>query len=198
MPKVLIVVASRHGATRGIGARIGEVLRAEGCSVELVAPDEPSDIRSADAVIVGSAVYLGSWQKPALAFLAANTELLAGRPVWLFSSGPLPGSTRSNTAVDPVTDSLGPAEGPGSGGRQDVERLAAAVHARGHEVFLGAFRPDDPPKTMGERFVRLLPMSKSILPAGDFREWDVIAAWARAIAADLRALSTTPEPAAVG
>jgi menaquinone-dependent protoporphyrinogen oxidase len=198
MPRVLIVVASRHGATRGIAERVGEVLRAEGCSIELVAPDEPADIRSADAVLVGSAIYLGSWQKPALAFLASNSALLARRPVWLFSSGPLAGSTRSHPAADALTEALGPAEGPGSRGRQEVAQLAAAVHARGHEVFLGAFRPDDPPRTVGERLIRLVPMSKGILPAGDFRQWDVIEAWARGIAADLRALPITTEPIAAG
>jgi len=41
-------------------------------------------------------------------------------------------------------------------------------------------------------------MSKGILPAGDFRQWDVIEAWARGIAADLRAVPITAEPVAAG
>jgi hypothetical protein len=32
----------------------------------------------------------------------------------------------------------------------------------------------------------LLPSSKSILPPGDWREWDAIEAWARTIAAELK------------
>jgi menaquinone-dependent protoporphyrinogen oxidase len=36
-----------------------------------------------------------------------------------------------------------------------------------------------------ERLVRLLPPVKKALPAGDFREWDAIDAWAREIAATL-------------
>jgi menaquinone-dependent protoporphyrinogen oxidase len=38
--------------------------------------------------------------------------------------------------------------------------------------------------------VRLMPASKRILPAGDFREWDAIEAWAREIAAEL--VATVP------
>ena len=40
---------------------------------------------------------------------------------------------------------------------------------------------------MAERFVRLIPASKTTLPAGDFRDWAAIDAWAAEIAAALRA-----------
>ena len=52
---------------------------------------------------------------------------------------------------------------------------------------MGAWDPDDPPRSMPERFFRMVPASKKILPAGDFREWDEIEAWARQIAAELMA-----------
>jgi menaquinone-dependent protoporphyrinogen oxidase len=38
---------------------------------------------------------------------------------------------------------------------------------------------------MQERMVRMLPAVKQALPAGDFREWPVIEAWARQIAEEL-------------
>jgi menaquinone-dependent protoporphyrinogen oxidase len=60
--------------------------------------------------------------------------------------------------------------------------LAAAIGARDHHVFLGAFDPTDPPKSLPERVVRLLPTASRILPTGDFRDWDAIEAWARDIA----------------
>ena len=121
-----------------------------------------------------------------------NVELLATRPTWLFSSGPLPGSSKEVPGTDPVTQALGPIEGPGSGGRKKVEALAAAIEPRGHEVFLGAFDPDAPPKTMAERVVRMLPISKGILPHGDFRDWDEIENWADEVAAKV---APTPVPA---
>jgi menaquinone-dependent protoporphyrinogen oxidase len=134
---------------------------------------------------------MGSWLNEPLAFMRRNQTMLAARPTWLFSSGPLPGSTKEVPDADPVTVALGPVEGPGSGGRRKVEELAATIHPRDHAVFLGAFDPDDPPKAMSERFVRLLPISSKILPPGDFRNWDAIEAWAKEIAAAMA-------PAAVG
>ena len=80
----------------------------------------------------------------------------------------------------------------GSGGRRRIEALAAVIHPRDHRVFQGVFDPADPPKTLPERVVRMMPVAKGILPAGDFREWPVIEEWAREIANELRT------PVAVG
>jgi menaquinone-dependent protoporphyrinogen oxidase len=187
MTKMLVVVASRHGATRGIADRIGGILRAEGIDASVVSPEGATNVAAADAFVIGSAVYMGSWLKEGIEFLERNASTLAGRPVWLFSSGPLPGSTASRDASDPLTDALGPAEGPGSGGRKRVEELSAAIHPRGHRVFQGAFDPNDPPRAISERLVRLMPASNGLLPPGDFREWDAIEAWAHEIAAEVHA-----------
>ena len=186
MTKVLIVHGSRHGGTRGIAERIGEVLRAEGLDATVAAADQAIDVGTADAFAVGSGVYMGSWLKEPLDFLERNRERLAGRPVWLFSSGPLVGSTVAKEGADPVTDALGPADGPGSGGRKKVAALEAALRVRGHRIFFGAFDPKDPPRAMSERLVRLMPAAKNILPTGDFRNWDDIEAWAREIAAEVK------------
>jgi menaquinone-dependent protoporphyrinogen oxidase len=187
MTKVLVVYASRHGGTRGIAERIGEVLRNEGLETSLATPEEAVDVGTADAVVIGSGVYIGSWLKEATEFIKRNEALLATRPVWLFSSGPLPNSTRSTGAEDPLTDALGPMEGPGSGGRKKIAQLSDAIHPRDHRVFQGAYDPNDPPRSMQERLVRMMPAVKNVLPPGDFREWDVIEAWAREIAAELTA-----------
>ena len=189
MTRVLVVYGSRHGATRGIAERIGQVLRSEGLDGVVIAAELATTIGPTDAFVVGSGVYMGSWLNEPLAFMRANLELLAARPTWLFSSGPLPGSTKETADADPVTNALGPKEGPGSGGRRKVEELATAIRPRDHAVFLGAFDPNDPPKAISERFVRLMPIASRILPPGDFREWDTIESWAREIAA---ALSPAP------
>ncbi|HEX5014801.1 MAG TPA: flavodoxin domain-containing protein [Candidatus Limnocylindrales bacterium] len=189
MTTVLVAYGSRHGATRGIAERIGEVLQSEGLDAVITAADQPVDVSAADAFVVGSGVYMGSWLKEPLEFMHRHQDALASHPTWLFSSGPLPGSSKETQDADPVTNALGPKDGPGSGGRRKVEESAAVIHPRGHEVFMGAFNPDDPPKAMSERFVRLMPISSKILPPGDFREWDAIEQWAREIAAAL-----TPSP----
>jgi menaquinone-dependent protoporphyrinogen oxidase len=187
MSKVLVVSGSRHGGTHGIAERIGEVLRTGGLHTVVTAAEHAGheDVRTADAFVVGSGVYMGNWLSEALDFLRRNQEQLAARPTWLFSSGPLPGSSKEERDADPLTNALGPLDGPGSGGRKKLEEISARVRPRDHRVFLGAFDPDDPPRAMSERLVRMMPVAKSVLPPGDFRDWDAIEAWAREIAAAL-------------
>ena len=184
MISVLVVYGSRHGGTKGIAERIGEVLRTEGLGADVVPADRAGSIQAADALVVGSGVYMGSWLKEPVQFLERNAATLATRPVWLFSSGPLPGSSK-DTDADPLANALGPAEGPGSGGHKKILELTASIHPRDHRVFLGAYDPSDPPRALSERVVRMMPASKDLLPAGDFRDWDNIEAWARDIAASL-------------
>lgn len=186
MTKVLVVYGSRHGGTQGIAERIGEVLQAEGLASEVVAAAHDTDIGDADAVVVGSGVYTGKWLDEPIRFLERNQLALATRPLWLFSSGPLPGSTAEKAPDDPITDALGPADGPGSGGRKRITAISDATRPRDHRVFLGAYDPSDPPKSMVERVVRMMPGGKGVLPPGDFRDWDAIEAWARDIATALR------------
>lgn len=182
MSRVLVVYGSRHGGTQGIAERLGDVLRANGLGAEVAPADHVTGTDDADAVVVGSGVYMGSWLKEPLDFLQRNEAALATRPLWLFSSGPLPGSTAKSTG-DPLTDALGPEEGPGSGGRKKIAALSATTHPREHRVFTGAFDPTDPPKSLSERVVRMMPVAKGVLPTGDFRDWDAIESWAREIAA---------------
>lgn len=184
---VQVVYASRHGATAGIAQRIAEVLRSEGVDVALADAADRPDAGGFDAYVIGSGVQIGSWLKEGTEYLERNRETLASRPVWLFSSGPLPGSSKMTEDTDRLTQALGPEDGPGSGGRKKIVALSAAIRPREHRVFYGAYDPNDAPKSMVERLVRLMPASKGVLPTGDFREWDAIQAWAREIAAELTA-----------
>lgn len=171
MTRVLVVYGSRHGGTRGIAERIGDVLRTEGIDAVVTAAGETSDVDAADAFVVGSGVYMGSWLNEPLDFVRRHQDALAGHPTWLFSSGPLIGSTKGKADADPITEALGPTDGPGSGGRKKVAALSAAIQARDHKVFFGAFDPNDSPKSIADRFVRMMPAAKNMLPAGDFRNW---------------------------
>jgi menaquinone-dependent protoporphyrinogen oxidase len=186
MTSMLVVYGTRHGATRGIAEFIGEVLRADGIDAAVEPADRVRTVTDVDAFIVGSAIYMGSWLNEPIEFLERHRDLLATKPVWLFSSGPLKGSTKESEGTDPLESALGPLEGPGSGGHRRISELETAIGARGHRAFYGAFDPTDPPKAMSERFVRMMPGSKGILPPGDFRDWDAVDAWAHEIAATLR------------
>src|SRR5512140_2669343 len=133
MTNVLVVYASRHGGTRGIAERIAAALTDAGVNARATSAETARDVAVADAYVIGSGVYMGSWLKEGTDFISRYAETLATRPVWLFSSGPLKGST-AKVVDDPLADALGPTEGPGSGGRKKVEELAALIHARENRI----------------------------------------------------------------
>ena len=87
--KVLVTVASKHGATAEIGQAIAATLTEEGHQAEFLAPIHVHDISMYDAVILGSGVYAGHWIASAKEFADHHADALRQRPVWLFSSGPL-------------------------------------------------------------------------------------------------------------
>ena len=57
--------------------------------------------------------------------------LLAPRPVWLFSSGPLPAATSFKPSDDMVEAALGPSQGSGSGGRRKIAELMEVLGRTG-------------------------------------------------------------------
>lgn len=189
MPRIQVVYASRHGGTEGIAKRIGQTLKDSGTEAVVVDAATHPDATGFDGYVVGSGVYMGAWLKDGLEYLERNKSTLADKPVWLFSSGPLPNANVPQRSDDPIENALGPADGPGSGGRKKVEVLAQAIHVRDHRVFEGAFNPDAAPTNILERVVRAVPAIKKVLPAGDFRPWPRIEGWAREIATDLTAAS---------
>ena len=69
-----------------------------------------------EAFVVGSAVYMRRWMEEACEFVRRNRTLLADRPVWLFSSGPLGGEATDAQGRD-LAVVAEPTESPGSGRR---------------------------------------------------------------------------------
>jgi menaquinone-dependent protoporphyrinogen oxidase len=98
---------------------VGEVLAAKGLEVCVVPPEQAGAIQEFDAVILGSAVYMGQWMKPARELAERQAVALAARPVWLFSSGP-------------VGEPAKPADNP-----VDVSKILQATRARDHRIFTG-------------------------------------------------------------
>ncbi|MFI7741767.1 flavodoxin domain-containing protein [Kocuria rhizosphaericola] len=174
---VLVAYASRHGATAGIAERIAAALRATGLRAEAHPVAEVRDLGPYDAVVLGGAAYMFHWLKDATAFARRHRAELEQRPVWLFSSGPL-GTDRTDEEGRDVLEATRPKE---------FDELTDMLHPRGEQVFFGAFDPDAPPIGLGERLVRHMPAAKDATPAGDFRDWPAIDAWATAIAAELGA-----------
>jgi menaquinone-dependent protoporphyrinogen oxidase len=89
--RVMIVVAyaSKHGSTEGIARHIAARLLDRGTPSEARPAASITDLEQADAVVLGSAVYAGSWMKETTEFVDRHERALTELPVWLFSSGPL-------------------------------------------------------------------------------------------------------------
>lgn len=181
---VLVAYASRHGATAGIAERIAQRLRSAGFDTTCNSVTEVGGVDGYDAFVIGSAAYLFHWLKDATRFVKRNREILASRPVWFFSSGPL-GTDLVDDKGQDVFESSRPKE---------FEELEPLVDIQGDHVFFGAWDPDAEPMGLAERFVRLMPATKDALPTGDFRDWDAIDAWADEIGARLGHLHDQAAP----
>lgn len=172
--RVLVAYATKHGATPDIADRIAGTLTGAGHEVTLCPVAEADDADRYDAVVLGSAVYLGHWRKEALTYARRQWENLGTRPVWLFSSGPL-----GTQLVDEEGRDLRDAADP-----EELPELLDVLHPQGHHVFFGELDPKR--LTVAERALRRLPAGRKLLPEGDFRDWDDVDRWAERIAARLR------------
>ena len=165
--RVLVTYASKHGATAEIAHVISDVLADVGLRVDLLPMEVVSDLGGYEAVVMGSAVYLGRWLKDAVHFLTRFELSLASRPVWFFSSGP-------SGEGDPV-ELL-------DGWRYPImqEALIRRIGPRDMAVFHGKLEPSE----LG-LFERLL-IKGVKAPVGDFRDWVAVNEWAQGVAAELQ------------
>jgi menaquinone-dependent protoporphyrinogen oxidase len=167
MTNVLVAYGTKHGATASIAEEIGKTLSAVGLAVTVLPADEVADTSGYDAVVLGSAVYVGQWRKEAAALLQREEQALASRPVWLFSSGPT-GEEEPSQAT--------------KGWRfpEKLQPVADRIQPRDIALFHGAI--DWAKLGLIEKFL----MKNVKAPIGDYRDWDAIRAWARGIAAALQ------------
>jgi menaquinone-dependent protoporphyrinogen oxidase len=161
--KVLVCAATKYGATGEIAQAVADVLAGKGLEVSVVPPGQAGAIEEFDAVVLGSAVYMGQWMKPARELAERSAAVLATRPVWLFSSGP-------------VGEPPKPADN-----HVDVTTILHATKAGDHQIFTGKLVKKH--LSFPDRA-----MASAIRAAeGDFRNWAEISEWATGIADTLLA-----------
>ena len=160
--RALVISASRHGSTHGIADAIATELRAHEIDVDLKKIGEPVSLDGYDAMVLGSAVYIGHWLPEAMRFVEDNLTQLSDRKVFLFSSGPL-GDGNAKSAID----------------EHLVTKLVAETGAEEHRIFAGALQPSE--LGLKEKLVTKVVHA----PTGDFRNWEEIREWARGIARTL-------------
>jgi len=168
----LVAYASKHGSTAEIAERIARTLRGAGHDATARPASEVRDLDGVDAVVVGSAVYMGHWMKDATECVRLMETALGERPLWMFSSGPV-------------------------GTRQLPEAAELALYRKrfdlkDHRTFGGAL--DKKKMSLSERM-----MIRAVkAPYGDYRRWEDIDAWAMAIATWLALEAKAAEPVVAG
>jgi len=172
--RVLVAYASKHGSTKGIAERIGERLAAAGLAVDVL-PVGKLDVSAYDAVVLGSAVYMFHWMGEARSFAKNNRAAIAGKPVWLFSSGPFGDEKVDKQGRDVLTVA----------GPREIDELRTLLSPRDHRVFWGAWDASYKPIGFMEKLTMAMPAARNSFPSGDKRDWPEIEAWADGIAAAL-------------
>ena len=131
----------------------------------MIPPSGVGSLDVYDAVVVGSALYMGRWMGPARDFVQGHADELRSRPVWLFASGPVTGV---------VDDPYDAAEGL---------KLQELVAGRDFRLFAGKLERDG----LGFAERAIVRMIKS--PWGDYRPWESIREWAASIATAISSAS---------
>jgi menaquinone-dependent protoporphyrinogen oxidase len=158
--RVLVAYGSKRNGTRGLAEMLGLALQDQGSEVTVMPAPGVMDVRPYDAVIIGGALYNNRWHKDARRLVKRHRNALLGRPVWLFSSGPLDDSALA-TDLPPVPQ---------------VTKAMGEVGAEGHMTFGGSLSEDATGFPASA-------VAKS--NAGDWRDQDQVRGWAKRISDDL-------------
>lgn len=155
---ILVAYASKCGSTAGVADAIGKTLQKQGASVDVRLTKNVTDVSPYQAVIIGSAIRMGSWLSDAKKLVQTQQQVLKGIPIAYFSvcmalEEDTPENQQKALAyMDPI--------------REIVEPTAVAA-------FAGAMVYDK------LSFIDRLIITKMIKVAeADHRDWDAIQAWA--------------------
>jgi menaquinone-dependent protoporphyrinogen oxidase len=161
--QLLVAYASKHGSTTGMAEAIGLELESVPATTWTSRPMAEVDrLGDYDAIVLGSAVYVGRWLPEATSFVE-GTGRDAGREAGLAVQqrpGRRAGAQAGRRPGGPVGDQ-----------RQD--QAAPSPRAPG--------KIDRSTLSFGEKVITSVVRA----PEGDFRDWPAISEYAREIAAEL-------------
>ncbi len=160
MKKVLIAYSSKAGSTSEIAAAIGDVLNKSGMDVTVERIKNVKDIAAYQAVVVGSLIRMGSWTPEAKKFVESNKDALGKVPTVYFTAcDTMKKDTAENRAtvagyLEPIHQIYKPLESGMFAGKMDTSKLS-----------------------FFDRMIINM-MAKGEDPNKDYRDWNVINAWA--------------------
>jgi menaquinone-dependent protoporphyrinogen oxidase len=154
---ILLAYATRFGSTQEVAEVIVAELRNSGLEVDLQPMQEVQGLDGYEAVVLGAAIYNARWHQNAQQFVVKHREALEQRPVAIFALGP-----------------LGTSQAAMLRSRQQLEKeleMYPWMKSAAVEMFAGKFDPKKP--GMG--------LIYKLLPTRDYRDWEAIHAWAKAL-----------------
>ncbi len=162
--RALVLYATRAGSTAEVADFIGRKLSEAGWSVDVEGVKKGRELRGYQAVVMGSAIRMGSVLPEIREFVQARRAELERLPVAYFvvcmamQEDTPANRAEANGYLDPLRSEVKPVEVGLFAGKVDYSKLGAGT------------------KLMAKM---------ADLPAGDFRDWKAIEAWAGALAARL-------------
>jgi len=163
---VLVAYATVYGSTQEVAEAVAGTLRECGLQVDCLPAGDVRLLDGYDAIVLGTAIYIGRLHKEARRFLLRHEKALRERPTAIFAMGPFHNEEKEwKAARGQVQSQLG---------------KFPWLRPVSCEVFGGTF---DPAKL---RFpFSFLPPVRN-LPASDIRDWDAIRRWAKGLADQLQ------------
>jgi menaquinone-dependent protoporphyrinogen oxidase len=167
--RVLVAYTTRAGTTAEVATTIAEALRQTGLTVEVRQAKEVTDMCPYQAVVAGSAIYMGQWMPDAVKFVRRHRQVLSQMPVAYYAVClTLKDDTEENRCtvaayLDPLqaeVPEVKPVDVGLFAGRMDYSRLSF--------------------------FYRII-VKKMGAPEGDFRDEQAIRSWAEALGPKLTA-----------
>jgi menaquinone-dependent protoporphyrinogen oxidase len=183
--KVLIVYATRYGATAGTSEEIAKTLREEGFDVRVVNAKEEKvkDISEYELVVVGSGMQMGKWTSEADGFLSRFHNELDKVKLALFVS-----------TMKPVSEREGKIDDVAKIRKAALENQVTKYNL--HPIALGFFGGIIDYNKMNFLFRRTMGFLKPQLEKDGFKEvrpgvydlrsWDEIRNWAKELATKTR------------
>jgi menaquinone-dependent protoporphyrinogen oxidase len=183
--KVLIVYGSRHGATESTSEEIAKVLRGESLEVKVVnaKKEKISDISGYNLIIIGSGIQMGKWTSEPDDFLSQFRKDLANKRVAIFVSSAAQASLEYEKKTSEIENNR----------KQNLEEKANRYGLQPVSlVTFGGFWDYNHMnfllRKMLSGFIPRIEAAgfKEIQPGlYDTRDWNVIRAWAKEMAAGI-------------
>ena len=159
--RVLVAYASKYGSTGGVADAIAKELCAAGVNTDVTLIKNAGNLAAYQAVVVGTAIYMGKWMPEAMEFVEKNREVLRRVPVAYFQvcMNLVEPTEKKRAEVRAFMD--------------PVLKAAPEIKPVGMGMFTGAMDYGNVSWPM-----KMILKSKGS-QEGDFRDWNAIRAWAR-------------------